>query len=209
MLIANDKPIVLIGYAQSTVTQEANHFISADRPGKVKIITPTEFLNLTDKQQYQYFVGFTLDIDLRNQIINLIEEENLDCIRYVHDTVVYYNPDINSWLGRGSFIAPYSTILLHAKIGKHCIIETYCLVAHYSELKDNIILHVGTHIAGKTTLGGNSIWNFRSAALNGLDICGNIEVGATSTVTKSLTQSGHYVGTPARRIGDRKALTHV
>ena len=209
MLIANDKTIVLIGYPESTLTQEANHFISADRPGGVEIFTPEKFLNIDNRTDYQYIVAFSLDISLRARVIELIEQEHLDCIRYVHNTVVYYDSNIKSWLGHGSFISPYSTILLHAKIGRHCTIDTHCLVAHYSELKDNIILHVGTHIAGKTILGENSIWNFRSAALNGLDISGNIEVGATSTVTKSLTQPGHYVGTPARRIGDRKVIEHV
>jgi len=209
MLIANDKIIVLIGYPDSTFTQEANHFISAERPGNVQIFTPEKFLSIDNRHSYQYIVAFSLDTNLRARVIDVVDQENLDCIRYIHDTVVYYNSDIESWFGSGSFISPYSTILLNAKIGRHCVIETYCLVAHYSELKDNIILHSGTMVAGKTTLGENSIWNFKSTAINGLDICGNIEVGAASTVTKSLIQPGHYVGTPARRIGDRKTLNYV
>jgi UDP-3-O-[3-hydroxymyristoyl] glucosamine N-acyltransferase len=59
-------------------------------------------------------------------------------------------------------------------------------------------------IAGRTTVGNNSTFNFKSAVLNGLELCDNIEVGACSTITKNIDQPGSYVGTPARRIGDVK-----
>jgi carbonic anhydrase/acetyltransferase-like protein (isoleucine patch superfamily) len=209
MLIANNKPIRVIGFPESAMTQEMYYFISEEFAGESKIILPDDFLSLSNIDDYQYFVGFSLDIFVRAQIIDLIEQKNLDCVSYVHDTVVYYNKDVKSWLGQGSWIGPFSTILINAKIGKHCIIEPHCLIAHYSEIKDNVILHVGTLIAGKTTVGENSVWNFKSTALNALDICGGIEVGATSTITKNIKQPGHYVGTPARRVGDRKIFDGI
>jgi len=202
MLIANNKTIALIGFAGSTVTQEANHFIGKEFSGKITIINPDDFLNLTNKQDYQYFVAFTLDIVQRAQVIDIIESMNLDCIKYAHETVVCYQ-NIDQVLGRGSFVAPYTTILLSAQIGNHCIIETNCLVAHYSTLADNVVLHAGTLIAGRTTIGANTVFNFKSSTINAVSICGNIEVGATSTVTKDIDQSGYYLGTPARRVGNR------
>jgi UDP-3-O-[3-hydroxymyristoyl] glucosamine N-acyltransferase len=98
-------------------------------------------------------------------------------------------------------ISAFSTILLHAKIGKHCILETYCLVAHYSELKDNVIMHVGTMIAGKTTVGNNCLFNFKSSAINNIIICDNVEVGAFSNITKNVTMPGRYLGSVARYSG--------
>ena len=59
-------------------------------------------------------------------------------------------------------------------------------------------------IAGRTIVGNNSTFYFKSAVFNGLELCDNIEVGACSTVTKKIEQPGLYVGTPARRIGDVK-----
>jgi UDP-3-O-[3-hydroxymyristoyl] glucosamine N-acyltransferase len=204
MLIANNKPICLIGYDNSTITQEAKFFMSKEFSGDIVVLSPDEFVNLNDKTIYQYGVAFTLDTEKRIQIIDIIETLNLDCIKYIHDSVVYYTDDPASIIGRGTFIAPHSTILLGAKIGNHCIIETYCLISHYVELKDNVQLHSGVMIAGKTTVGKNSVFNFKSTAINALTLCDNIEVGATSTITKSVTDSGYYVGSPARRIGARK-----
>jgi acetyltransferase-like isoleucine patch superfamily enzyme len=209
MLIANQKPICLIGYAQSTLTQEASYFMSQEHTGPVFILEPEQFVKLDNKPQFQYGIAFTLDQVLRKCIIDMVDGENLDCIRYVHDTVVCYNSDVSAVVGRGSFVSPFSTILLDSQIGNHCIVETYCLISHYSKLGNNVQLHSGTMIAGRTTIGNDSVFNFRSSALNGLTLCDGIEVGAASTVTKNLDRPGRYVGTPARYIGELKEFEHV
>jgi len=209
MLIANQKPICLIGYAPSTLTQEAYHFMSQEHSGPVLILEPEQFVDLNNKDQFQYGVAFTLDQELRKHIIDMVDRQNLDCIRYVHDTVVCYNPDVSAVVGRGSFVSPFSTILLGSQIGDHCIVETYCLIAHYSKLGNNVQLHSGTMIAGRTQVGNDSVFNFRSSALNALTLCDGIEVGAVSTVTKNLERPGRYVGTPARYVGEIKEFEHV
>jgi len=203
MLIETDKTICLIGFPASTITQEAEYFMSKETKNNIIVISPEDFLEMNDKESYQFGVAFTLDIELRKKIIGIIKELNLDCITYIHDSVVCYTDDIASVVGKGSFIAPHSTVLMGAKIGEHCIIETYCLISHYAELKNNVILHSGSMIAGKTTIGENSMFNFKAAALNALNIGCDIEVGAASTVTKSISEPGVYIGTPARRLRDR------
>ena len=164
MLIAKqDKPIAMIGFEQSTLTLEMYYGVLADTKIPTKIITPAEFIDLEDKTQYQYAVAFSLEIELRKRVIALIKELNLDCITYAHDSIYLYD-DLDKIAGKGTFIAPFSSILLGAKLGEHCIIEAYCLVSHYAELKENVILHAGTMIAGKTLIGENSMFNFKSSA---------------------------------------------
>jgi acetyltransferase-like isoleucine patch superfamily enzyme len=204
MLIANSKPICLIGYNESTITQEARFFISKEFSGEIIVLSPDKFINLEDKTVYQYIVAFTLDTNKRIEVINIIESLMLDCITYIHQSVVCYNDNLDEIIGHGTFIAPHSTVLLNAKIGKHCIIEANCLISHYTELGNNVQLHSGVLIAGKTSVGNNSVFNFKSTIINALTLCDDIELGATSTITKSILQPGYYVGSPARRIGDRK-----
>ncbi len=201
MLIANTKPIAVIGYEKSTLTQEIYQGIVRSTEQETIIITPAEFLALENKDAYQFATAFSLDINLRKQVINLIDELNLDCVTYIHDSVIYY--DDMTTIGKDCFIAPHTVMLLGSKIGDHCIIETNCLVAHYTELKRNVTLHAGSMIAGKTVIGENTVFNFKAAAVNLLDIGSDIEVGASSTVTKSIQEPGVYVGTPARRLRDR------
>jgi carbonic anhydrase/acetyltransferase-like protein (isoleucine patch superfamily) len=208
----NEKPLRIIGIPQSTITQEGAYFITGQDKfkGDFAVITPDDFLALEDKTQFQYLCMFTLDTVKRLEVIDLLDAENLDCFSYVHRSVVLYKDfeeltydEAVNIIGKGTVISPFSSILLNSKINDHCLIETYCLLSHYSELKRNVILHSGVMIAGKTTIGENSVFNFKAAALNGLTICNNVEVGGASTITKNLDQPGRYIGSVARYVGER------
>jgi UDP-3-O-[3-hydroxymyristoyl] glucosamine N-acyltransferase len=206
----SDKPIKVIGFENSTITQEGVHFLSTEFNGEITIISPDDFISLTNKNDYQYLVFFTLDIEKRKEIINIIKNQNLDCISFIHNSALIYKDlkntptnEIFKIIGNGTVICPFSSILLNSKLGNHCLIEAYCLVSHYCTLGDNVILHSGTMIAGKTTIGSNSVFNFKSSALNALNICDDVEVGAISNVTKDITIPGRYIGSVARYMGER------
>jgi acyl-[acyl carrier protein]--UDP-N-acetylglucosamine O-acyltransferase len=205
MILANKDTIRVIGYPESTITQEAKFFISQEFCGTIEIISPEDFITSSFKELYSYVVAFTLDEELRQQVIDLLDTNQLDCIVYIHPTVVRYFDDthVTECVGAGSFISPFSTMLLGSKIGKHCIVETYCLISHYVNIGDNTQLHSGTMIAGKTHIGKNCMFNFKSSVLNALTVGDNVELGAASCITKDTPTSGKYVGSPARRIGDR------
>jgi UDP-3-O-[3-hydroxymyristoyl] glucosamine N-acyltransferase len=202
------KPLCLIGVAKSVMTQEGlfyleNGYNDPDHiAGLVTVITPEEFLALDDKTVYQYCVVFTLDTVARTNIINILESQQLDCFSYVHHTSVIRNDiAITDVIGHGSFLCSFNTVMMGATIGKHCILETYCLISHYSTLADNVIIHSGTLIAGKTKIGSGCMFNFKAASLNALTICDGVEVGALSTVTKDISVSGRYMGSIARYVG--------
>ncbi len=135
----------------------------------------------------------------------------LDCFSGVHDTAVIHSSNIKNLsnkeafdiIGRGTIISPFSSVMINAKLGNHCILETYCLVSHYCNIGNNVIMHSGTMIAGRTTIGNNCEFNFKSAALNALNICDDVEVGAISTITKDITVPGRYLGSVARYAGER------
>lgn len=205
MILANRNTIRLIGFEQSTITQEARFFISQEFSGIIEVISPEDFIKSSNKNDYSYVIAFTLDETLRQQIINILDSEHLDCIIYIHPTVVRYFDDahVRNYVGAGSFISPYSTMLLGSTVGRHCVIETYCLISHYVTIEDNVQLHSGVMIAGKTHIGKNCMFNFKSTVLNALTIGENVELGATGCLTKDTPLSGKYVGSPARRIGDR------
>ena len=205
MILAKHNTIRLIGFEGSTMTQEAQFFITQEFNGQVEIISPEDFIISNNKDQYSYIVAFNLDTDLRQQVITILDSFDLDCIIYIHPTVVKYFADeqAKDYVGAGSFISPYSTMLLGSKLGKHCVVETYCLISHYVEIGDNTHMHVGTMIAGKSTIGKNCMFNFKSTVLNALKVEDNVELGAMSCITKDTLLPGKYVGTPARRIGNR------
>ena len=67
MIIKNEKPLKIIGYAESTLTQESlfygKNFVIED----TSLMTPHEFKNLQNKDDFQYFIGFALDLKEREQ----------------------------------------------------------------------------------------------------------------------------------------------
>lgn len=212
MLIkSSDKPIKVIGFENSTITQEGVYFLSTEFFGEITVITPDDFILLPNKHDYQYLIFFTLDIEKRKQIIKLVDELELECVTFVHDTAVIYKDlrklsieETRQVIGRGSVICPFSSVFLNARIGNHCLIESYCLISHYVNLEDNVILHSGTMIAGRVHVGSNCEFNFKSSVLNQITICEGVEVGALSNVTKDITVPGRYVGSIARYIGVRE-----
>jgi len=197
MMIKNEKPIKIIGYSESMLTQDSmyygKNFVNED----ISIMTPDEFKNLQSKDDFQYFIGFALDLKEREQTIDLLDEYDSDCVTFIHETASVHEGAV---IGKGSCVANFSTVMQGAVLGKHCFVETYCLISHNTTVGNNCMLHSGTMIAGKTTIGKNCMFNFRSGVMNKLDICDNTVIGAFSNVTKNIDNPGVYVGTPARKL---------
>jgi acetyltransferase-like isoleucine patch superfamily enzyme len=208
MIHDNKLPIYLIGYAESTVTQElfqASTVYGGDENIKnyVEIISPEDFFKIPDRKKYQYILGFNRDQPLRREINDLLNQEQLSCPGVICPLTFASNQDFESYIGRGTFIAPFCSLMMESKIGEFCLLENYCMISHYVTIGNNVHMHPGTMIAGKTIIGDDCVFNFRSTVLNGISICNGVEVGAMSTVTKNIVVPGRYVGTPARRVGDK------
>ena len=196
-MIKNEKPLKIIGYSESMLTQDSmyygKNFVNED----ISIMTPDEFKNLQSKDDFQYFIGFALDLKEREKTIDLLDEYDSDCVTFIHETASVHEGAV---IGKGSCVANFSTVMQGAVLGKHCFVETYCLISHNTTVGNNCMLHSGTMIAGKTTIGKNCMFNFRSGVMNKLDICDNTVIGAFSNVTKNIDNPGVYVGTPARKL---------
>jgi acetyltransferase-like isoleucine patch superfamily enzyme len=189
------------------MTQEFYHHISNEKIASVEIITPEEFANKSTQnlQGFSYMVSFTLDKQSRTKTINQLDD--LDSAIYIHDTVIFPGPTSDTQLvkkiiGKGSFIGPLTFIMLNSTIGRHCIIEAGSGISHYVQIGNNVIVHPGVLIAGRTLIGNNCEFNMKSSTLPKIEICNDVCVGALTTVTKNITTPGMYSGTIARRVGD-------
>jgi UDP-3-O-[3-hydroxymyristoyl] glucosamine N-acyltransferase len=78
------------------------------------------------------------------------------------------------------------------------------MISHHTTLGENVHVHPGVIFGGKSTVGNNCIFNLRATVLNKVLICNDVEVGAISNITKDIMHSGKYVGTVAKRIGDKE-----
>ena len=194
MIIGNRKPIRVIGYAESSMTQEFVNEIA--KTHTVDVVSPKNFVPDT---AYQYIVSVTFDLEERRQIVRLVDQHKLDLITVVHDTSLI-GTEPPAQIGAGTFIFPFSIVALGSRIGRHCIIGPYNLIGHYSQLGDNCVTRPGVTISDKSTVGDHCVFNIKSTVTNKVKIVDHVEVLGLTNVVKDITEPGRYVGSSARRV---------
>jgi len=200
MIIANSKPIKIIGYPESSMTSEFLNEITLTHP--VEVVNPDNFLLLPNQDDYQYIIAVSYDLEERKKLIEYVDQRQLDLITVISDTtLVGATPP--AIIHPGSFIFPFCNISISSTVGRHCIVGSYSLIGHYSSIGNNCILRPGVMITGKSTVRHNCTINTRSTVTNNSTVANNVEIMAFTNVVKNIAESGKYLGTTARRQPDR------
>ena len=197
MIIGNKKPMVVIGYEESSTTEEFIQLIEKTNP--CEVIKPLDFYSITEKSKYQYIVSVTFDWAERLEVTNFLKKEGLDMFTVIHDTCVIGNKPAPI-IGNGTFIFPYVIIGLAASVGKNCIIGSQSMVGHHSALGDCCWIKPGSMVLGKSHVGNNCILNARTTITNSIKITNDVEIGACSYVRKDINASGRYAGNPLKKL---------
>jgi NDP-sugar pyrophosphorylase family protein len=197
MIIANNKPIIIIGYRESSMTHEFVNAIS--KTHMPTVVEPQEYLCLKNLDAYQYIVSSWLDLEERQKIIDHVDQNCLDLVTYVDDSVQIGSMP-PSKIESGSFVFPFCNLGIASEIGRHSIICAYSMIGHYSKIGKGCILRPGVIIVGKSQIGDCCVLNVRSTVTNQAVVCDRVEILGFSAVTKNIELPGQYVGTPARRI---------
>ncbi|GAE31347.1 acetyltransferase [Halalkalibacter hemicellulosilyticus] len=87
-----------------------------------------------------------------------------------------------------------------SKIGKGCIINTGATIDHDNVMEDFVHISPGVHLAGAVKVGQESWLGIGSTVSNNVNITSNCKVGAGTVVVMDITETGTYVGVPARRV---------
>lgn len=116
----------------------------------------------------------------------------------IHPTAVISSLDVE--IGEGTVIMANAVVNPSAKIGKHCIINTGAIVEHDNILEDYVHLSPNVTLAGIVKVGKSTHIGAGSCTKQVLNIASDCIIGAGSVVVKDITESGTYVGVPARKI---------
>ncbi len=114
------------------------------------------------------------------------------------------------------FIGPFVEIQKDVEIGKFTKIQSHsficelvtigqsCFIGHgvmfINDLFQNGGPASGNKNLWKSTLVGNNVSIGSNATILPVKICDNVVIGAGAVVTKDITNSGTYVGNPAKKI---------
>ena len=116
-------------------------------------------------------------------------------------TLIHPSADIGTCveIGAGTAIMAGTVINPCSKLGKGVIVNTCSSIDHDCEVGDYCHISVGAHIAGTVTIGTHSWLGIGAIVRNNVDICEECMIGAGAVVVKDITESGTYVGVPAKR----------
>ena len=116
-------------------------------------------------------------------------------------------------IGDGSFIGPFVEIQKGVTIGKRCRIQSHsficelvtigndCFISHGAMFINDLFVAgcpAGNPDSWQTTRLGNRVSVGTNATILPVTICDQVVIGAGAVVTRDITQSGIYVGNPAR-----------
>lgn len=102
--------------------------------------------------------------------------------------------------GAGTVLMAGAIINCCTQIGKGCIINTGATIDHDNSIEDYVHISPGVHTAGTVKIGKGTWLGVGSKVSNNLSITSGCKVGAGAVVVKDISETGTYVGVPARMI---------
>lgn len=193
------KPLKLIGFEQSSLTQGVFcQFYKERHKVDISIIEPDDFINLQNKNKFQYVVVFNLDIDLREKICQTIQQHNLDCPTWISDKAsIPYSANIED----GVVITEFCSLQDNCHVKQHCILYPYVLIGHDTIVGTGTTLAPQSALAGHVTVGNFCKLGLKSSVLPRVKIANYTILGALSNATKDIEKEREtHVGSIARKV---------
>ena len=149
-----------------------------------------------DFKEYEVMVAIGDPIN-RKKIVDKLPSHT-KYFTFIHPTAQIMDDNIE--IGEGSFIGANSIITTNVKIGKHSILNRGCQIGHDVVIGDYLSMMPGSIISGNVNIGNYFYMGNISSVREKINICDNVTIGLNGGVIKNITETGTYVGTPAKKI---------
>lgn len=103
-------------------------------------------------------------------------------------------------IGEGSIICAGTILTTNVKIGNHAILNPNTTIGHDTQIGDYFTSSPGVNIAGCCQIGNCNTYGIATSVKDNINICDNVILGLNTGVVKNITESGTYIGTPAKKI---------
>ena len=145
---------------------------------------------------------FDIFVGIGNNAIRKKIQERLEVEGARIPTLIHPNATLGEQveIAAGTAVMAGVVINCSTKIGKGCIINTGATVDHDNIIEDFVHISPGVHLAGTVNVGQGSWLGIGTVVSNNVKIKSNCKVGAGAVVVKDITETGTYVGVPARRV---------
>ena len=103
-------------------------------------------------------------------------------------------------LGKGTVVFDGAVINPGTTIGACVIINTNSTVEHDCRISDHVHIATGATVCGGVQVGANCFIGAGATVIQYVSICPECMVGAGAVVIKDISETGTYVGNPARKL---------
>jgi len=160
-----------------------------------KVIGNSEWLSQQDKKIYA--VCSIGNSKTREVFIKRISKNNnIEFAILIDPSAILMN---NTKIGKGSIICAGAILTINVEVGVHSIINLSCTIGHDTKTGNYFTAHPGTNISGKVIIGDASYFGTGCKVIQGISISKHCIFGAGTVIVKSITESGTYVGVPAKK----------
>lgn len=173
-----------------------------DNP-QLKTSIGLKVIGTTDEYE-QYITEYDIFIaignnEIREKIYNKLEKADASVPILIHPSAVI-NDHVE--INKGTVIMAGAIINSCTKIGKCCIVNTGSTIDHDNFIEDFVHISPGVHIAGTVEVSQGTWLGIGSVVSNNVKITSKCIIGAGAVVVKNISESGTYLGVPARRVNE-------
>ena len=133
----------------------------------------------------------------RQRLFGLLADANASIATLIHPAAVIGE---NVTVGKGTAVMAGAVVNPGAVIGDGVILNTGSSVDHDCRVEDFVHVAVGAHLCGTVTVGRGAFICAGATVINNVSVCAGATVGAGAVVISDMTETGTYVGVPAKRI---------
>jgi len=184
------------------ILDEIEGFVEPDgliREGSVpkqllgKPVFPYSFID-RDKHKISLAIGNSI---IREKIVKTQLPAGIEFQNFIHPSAI-----ISPWveLGTDVIVCAGTIITCDIKIGNHCHFNLNTTVGHDCVINDFFTTAPNVNISGNCTFENHVYLGTNSILKQGLEIVEKVTVGMGAVVTKSITESGVYIGSPAKKM---------
>ena len=194
--------------ANNTVANNIDYFVVDDKDTRseatlhgIPIIGESSFFNQFQNLEISAYIAIGSPA-IRKSIVEKISRWNTKVnFPPLVDPSAIMDEDVGRViLDEGVIICAGVIMTTDIKIGRFTHINLDTTVGHDVEISSFTTLSPGCHISGKVSIGSCVFCGTGAVILENLSIADKTTLGAAGVVVKNITESGVYVGIPAKRM---------
>lgn len=141
--------------------------------------------------------GWKNNNKLRKLIYSKVKNIGFQLPNVIHPTAIISK---NVIMGEANVIFPGVIINTEVVLHNNIVIATGSTIDHETTIKDNVLVSAGVTVGGNVEIGEDCLLALGSKIVSDLIIQKKVIIAAGAVVVKNCSESGKYIGLPAKRV---------